>query len=107
MPETTIEERIAGLEGAYKELTKRIDDLRSEMHRGFDLLRAEMNSRDANLRAEMNLMNANLRGEMGSMRAEISDLKTELRSSFRWTMSVVLINWLSLPAAIFLVAGKK
>jgi hypothetical protein len=78
MAETAIEERIAGLEDAYKELTKRIDDLRSETHRGFDLLRAE-----------------------------ISDLKTELRSSFRWTMSLVLINWLSLLAAIFLVAAKR
>jgi hypothetical protein len=41
------------------------------------------------------------------LRAEISDLKTELRSSFRWTMSLVLINWLSLLAAIFLVAAKQ
>jgi predicted nucleic acid-binding Zn-ribbon protein len=100
MPETTLEERIAGLEGAYKELSKRIDDLRSEMHRGFDLLRAEMQSGDANLRSEMGSMNANLR-------AEISDLKRELRSSFRWTMSLVLINWLSVLAAIFLVAARK
>lgn len=29
MPETTLEERIAGLEGSYRELTKRIDDLKS------------------------------------------------------------------------------
>ena len=100
MPETTIEERIAGLEGSYKELSKRIDDLRVEMHRGFDLLRAEMNSRDTNLRAEMSSMNTNLRAEM-------SDLKAELRSSFRWTMSLVLINWLSVLAAIFLVAAGK
>ena len=107
MPETTIEERIAGLEGSYKELSKRIDDLRVEMHRGFDLLRAEMNSRDTNLRAEMSSMNTNLRAEISNLKAELSDLKTELRSSFRWTMSLVLINWLSVLAAIFLVAARK
>jgi predicted nucleic acid-binding Zn-ribbon protein len=85
MPESTLEERIASLEGSYKELTKRIDDLREETHRGLDLLR----------------------GEINALRGELSDLRSEFRSSFRWTMSLVLINWLSLLAAIFLVAGKK
>jgi hypothetical protein len=73
------------VEGSYKELTKRIDDLREETHRGLDLLR----------------------GEINALRGELSDLRSEFRSSFRWTMSLVLINWLSLLAAIFLVAGKK
>ncbi len=117
MPETTLEERIAGLEGSYKELTKRIDDLREETHRGLDLLRAETNA----LRGEVNGLRAEIsgvrgeisgvRGEMNStaaqLRAEIRDLRVEFRSSFRWTMSLVLINWLSVLAAIFLVAGKR
>ena len=89
MPNTTLEERIASLEGSYKELTKRIDDLRSEMHRGFDAVRVEMNE----LRTEM--------------RTQMSELRAEFRSTFRWTMSLLLINWLSLLAAIFLVAGRK
>ena len=85
MPETTLEERIAGLEGSYKELTKRIDDLRSEMHRGFDALRAELNSQ----------------------KIEIADLRAEFRTAFRWTMTLVLVNWLSIMAAIFWVAARK
>ena len=89
MPNTTLEERIASLEGSYKELTKRIDDLRSEMHRGFDAIRVEMNG----LRTEM--------------RAEMAELRAEFRTTFRWTLSLLLINWLSLLAAIFLVAGRK
>ncbi|MBI3695588.1 MAG: hypothetical protein HY238_12215 [Acidobacteria bacterium] len=80
-----LEERIAGLEGSYRELTKRIDDLRSEMHRGFDGVRAEMSE----------------------MKAELNESRTEWRTSFRWTMSLILINWLSLLGAIFLVAGRK
>ena len=30
----------------------------------------------------------------------------EGRANFRWIMSLILINWLSLPAAIFLVVGR-
>ena len=78
MPDTTLEDRIAGLEGSYRELTKRIDDLRSEMHRGFDGVGAETN-----------------------------ELRAEVRTNFRWTMSLILINWLSVLAAIFLVAARK
>lgn len=92
MPGSTLEERIAGLEGSYMELTKRIDDLRAEVNG----LRSEMNG----LRAEMN-------SNAAQFRAEIRDLRAEFRSSFRWTMSLVLINWLSVLAAIFLVAGKR
>ena len=89
MPESTLEERIAGLEGSYKELTKRIDDLRSEMHRGFDLITAELSS------------------QRSGLRGEIVGLRAEFRTAFRWTMTLVLVNWLSIMAAIFLVAARK
>lgn len=92
MPGSTLEERIAGLEGSYMELTKRMDDLRADVNG----LRSEING----LRAEMN-------SNAAQFRAEIRDLRAEFRSSFRWTMSLVLINWLSVLAAIFLVAGKR
>ena len=71
MPGSTLEERIAGLEGSYQELTKRIDDFRSETHRGFD------------------------------------DLRTEMRTNFRWTMNVILINWLSLITGVLLVVARR
>ncbi|MBI3666995.1 MAG: hypothetical protein HY236_12380 [Acidobacteria bacterium] len=89
MPESTLEVRIAGLEGSYKELTKRIDDLRSEMHRGFDGVRAEMDHTRTGLEAQM------------------ADLRAEFRTSFRWAMSLILVNWLSLMAGIFLVVARK
>ncbi len=82
MATTSLEERIASLEGSYHELTKRIDDLRTEMQRGFDALRTETNG-------------------------QISDLRAELRTTFRWTLSLILINWLSIMAAIFLVAARR
>jgi len=78
MPDTHLEERIAGLEGSYRELTKRIDDLRSEMHRGFD-----------------------------GLRVEVHELKADGRAMFRWTLSLILINWLSLIAGIFLVSRRE
>jgi len=84
MPQTSLEERIAGLEGSYKELTKGIDDLRSEMHRGFDGLRTELN------------------GHSG----QIAELRAEQRSNFRWIMSLILVNWLSFMAGLFLVARR-
>lgn len=78
MPGSTLEERIAGLEGSYRELTKRIDDFRSETHRSFD--------------------------NVGS---ELSDLRSELRTNFRWTMSLILINWLSLITGVLLIFVRK
>ena len=89
MPETTLEERIAGLEGSYRELTKRIDDLRSETHRGFDGISAE------------------LREHRTEFRTEIAELRTEFRTGFRWVLSLLLVNWLGLMAGIFLVVARK
>ena len=71
MPGSTPEERIAGLEGSYQELTKRIDDFRSETHRNFD------------------------------------SLASESRANFRWTMSLILINWLSLITGVLLIFVRK
>jgi len=96
MPDTHLEERIAGLEGSYRELTKRIDDLRSEMHRGFDGVRAESD----NVRTRLDGLADDVKGLRDELRGEMS-------GNFRWTMSLILINWLSLLAGIFLVALKK
>ena len=67
MPSASLEGRIASLEGSYRELTKRSDDLRSE----------------------------------------ITDLRTEMRAGFRWVFTLILVNWLSILAAIFLVVAKR
>ena len=99
----TLEERIAGLEGSYRELTKRIDDLREETHRGLDALRSGM----ADLRGEI----VNLRGEFANLRNESRNesmsSRNEARANFRWIMSLVLVNWLSIPAGFFLAAGRN
>ena len=60
MAGATLEERIAGLEGSYRELTKRIDDLREETHRGLDALRPEMTNERANLPGEFVNLRASL-----------------------------------------------
>ncbi len=91
-----MEERIAGLEGSYKELTKRIDDLRSETHRGFDGIRAEL----SDLRTGQQSLKTELK-------TEIAELRTEFRTGFRWTLSLLLVNWLGLMAGIFLVVARK
>jgi hypothetical protein len=85
MPDTHLEERIAALEGSYREITKRIDDLRSETHRSFDGVRAEMVRTNDRL------------DKMGD----------RMETMFRWTMSMILVNWLSLLAGIFLVALRR
>jgi chromosome segregation ATPase len=100
VPSTSLEERIAGLEGSYKELTKRSDDLRSEMHRGFDGLRTELKTDIAQLRGEV-------QGDNAQQRAEMADLCTEIRTNHRWAMRLILMNWLSILAAIFLVMGRR
>jgi hypothetical protein len=78
MPDTRLEEGIAALEGSCREVTKRIDDLRSQTHRGFDGVRAEM-----------------------------VRMIERMECMFRWTMSMILVNWLSLLAGIFLVALRR
>lgn len=92
MPDIHLEECIASLECSYREITKRIDDLRSEMHRGFDGVRAEINGG---------------RAETTGLRTEVNRLNDRMETMFRWTMSLLLINWLSLLAGIFLFALKK
>ena len=103
MPDTHLEERIAGLEGSYRELTKRIDDLRSEMHRGFDGVRAELD----NVRTRLDGLGGDMKGLRDELRGLRNELRGEMSSNFRWTMSLILINWLSLLGGIFLVALKK
>jgi hypothetical protein len=78
MAHMALEERIAALEGSYRELSKRLDDLLEETHRGFD-----------------------------GVRAEINTLQTEMRSHFRWVLSLILVNWLSIMAGILLVAARQ
>ena len=89
MPQTTLEERIAALEGSYREITKRIDDLRSEMHRGFDAIKGEMGTMETRLVGQM------------------VELRTEARTAQRWTMTLILVNWLSIMAAIFLTNFRR
>ncbi len=96
MPESTLEVRIAGLEGSYRELTKRMDDLRSDLHRGLD-----------GLMAEAERTRSEFEDEFSAVRGEMADLRIEGRANFRWIMSLILINWLSLLAAIFLVVGRR
>ncbi len=96
MPDIHLEECIAGLEGSYREITKRIEDLRSETHRGFD-----------GVRAEMSIVRARLDGLGDDVKGLRNELRGEMSNNFRWTMSLILINWLSLLAGIFLFALKK
>ena len=103
MPDTHLEERIAGLEGSYRELTKRIDDLRSQMHRGFDGVRAELD----NVRTRLDGLGGDMKGLRDELRGLRNELRGEMSSNFHWTMSLILINWLSLLGGIFLVALKK
>ena len=96
MAGATLEERIAGLEGSYRELTKRIDDLREETHRGLDALRPEMTNE-----------RANLPGEFVNLRGEFANLRNESRVHFRWIVSFLLVNWLSTLAWVFLIAARN
>ena len=107
MPETTLEERIAGLEGSYKEVTKRIDDLRTDVTKRIDDLRADVTKRIDDLRSETHRGLDGVRGDLERLRSEVSELRHEGRANFRWTMTLILVNWLSLLAGIFLVVARK
>jgi len=55
----------------------------------------------------MNGFRAEVTGEVNGLKAEMNRLNDRMETMFRWTMSLILINWLSLLAGIFLFALKK
>ena len=96
MANVSLKERIAGLEGSYRELTKRIDELREEAHRGLGALGPEMTNETANSPGAI----VNLRGEFAISR-------NESRVHFRWIVSALLVNWLSTLAWVFFIAARN
>ena len=71
-------------------------DLRSETHRGFDAVWAEIKG-----------LKQGQDGLRAELKSGISDPRAEIRTNHRWTMSLILINWLSLLAGIFLFAARR
>ena len=66
-PETTIEQRLSRLEGAYEQVNERLGDL----SRDYAALRREMHEGDAALRAEMNAGFADLNDKIDRLRGEM------------------------------------
>ena len=73
---------MARLEGRVEELSKRIDDLRSDM-----------NARLSELRNDMNHRLAELCERISRLEARVDLLSDKLDRNFRWTVGMLLGVW--------------
>ena len=85
MAESSVEERVARIEGILEEMSKRLNHLESDI--------ANLRSEIASLRSEVKSEIANLRGEINSLRGDVSSL-------FRWTVGLILGMWITILSTL-------
>ena len=80
MAADALEIRIAHLQGAYEQIDKRMGSLDTRM--------------------------GSLEGRMTSLGDKVdnglSQVRTEIHTNFRWVVSIIFINWITLMLAVFL-----
>ncbi|MHB8732097.1 MAG: hypothetical protein ACYDAB_09925 [bacterium] len=76
MAGSTLEIRMAHLEGAYEQIDRRLGSLERRMDDGFIQLRTEITGVDQRL-------------------------NQKLDTHFRWLIGIILINWITVVLAIF------
>jgi len=75
---SSLEERVAKIEGILEEMSKRLNHLESDI---------------ANLRSEVKSEISGLRGGVNSLRGDVSSL-------FRWTVGLILGMWVTILATL-------
>ncbi|MBM3777755.1 MAG: hypothetical protein FJW23_05885 [Acidimicrobiia bacterium] len=119
---STIEERVAHLEGRVQdhtllyndlrtslaefraEMRQQGDEFRTALHRQGEELRAEMRRQGEELRAEMSQLGDELRGEMrqlgGELRGEIRRLDDRIDRHFTWLVGLLMAGLFTVTGAV-------
>jgi len=97
MAADTLDARMARLEGAYEQITKRLDDLQGSVHE----FRGEVHAEFRQFRGEVRAEFQQFRGEFQQFRGEFQQLRIEFRSQFWHFAALVLPLWLATAALLF------
>jgi archaellum component FlaC len=86
---SSLEGRVARIEGILEQMDKRLNHLESEIKS----LRAYFEGEIKGLRGEV-------MGEVKSLRGEIGDLRRDLNNRFLWILGVQITMWVTIILAI-------
>jgi predicted nucleic acid-binding Zn-ribbon protein len=86
---SSLEERVARIEGILEQMDKRLNHLENEIRD----LRAYFEGEIKGLRSEV-------MGEVKGLRGEIGDLRRDLNNRFLWILGVQITMWVTIILAI-------
>jgi predicted nucleic acid-binding Zn-ribbon protein len=93
---SSLEERVARIEGILEQMDKRLNHLESEIRD----LRAEIRDLRAYFEGEIEGLRGEVMGEVKGLRGEIGDLRRDLNNRFLWILGVQITMWVTIILAI-------
>ncbi len=100
MAQTSLEERMAKIEGAFGQIDQRLGRVEAEMISLREELRAEIATIREELKGEIN----SVREEVKSVREEVKSVREEVKSLYRMNLSVLIPMWVTIIGSIIGIA---
>ena len=97
---SSLEERVAKIEGVLEQMDKRLNHLESEIRDLRAYFEGEIKSLRAHVEGEIKGLRDEVMGEVKGLRGEISDLRRDLNNRFLWILGVQITMWVTIVLAI-------
>jgi predicted nucleic acid-binding Zn-ribbon protein len=108
---SSLEERVAKIEGILEQMDKRLNHLESEIRDLRAYVEGEIKSLRAHVESEIKGLRAYFEGEIKGLRSEvvgevkglrggINDLRRDLNNRFLWILGVQITMWVTIILAI-------
>jgi predicted nucleic acid-binding Zn-ribbon protein len=104
---SSLEERVAKIEGILEQMDKRLNHIESEVRDLKNLMeawRADFDRKLGDMKASFEKRIENLRmelyGEIGGLKSEIGYLKSDLNNRFYWLLGIQITMWVTIILTI-------
>jgi predicted nucleic acid-binding Zn-ribbon protein len=97
---SSLEERVARIEGILERMDKRLNHLESEIRDLRVYVESEIKSLRAYFEGEIKGLRGEVMGEVKSLRGEIGGLRRDLNNRFLWMLGVQITMWVTIILAI-------
>jgi predicted nucleic acid-binding Zn-ribbon protein len=104
---SSLEERVAKIEGVLEQMDKRLNHIESEVRDLKNLMeawRADFDRKLGDMKASFEKRIENLRmelyGEIGGLKSEIGYLKSDLNNRFYWLLGIQITMWVTIILTI-------
>jgi predicted nucleic acid-binding Zn-ribbon protein len=104
---SSLEERVAKIEGILEQMDKRLNHIESEVRDLRNLMeawRADFDRKLGDMKASFEKRIENLRmelyGEIGGLKSEIGYLKSDLNNRFYWLLGIQITMWVTIILTI-------